>query len=60
MGVRVVTRYTDEQLLAAIHLALRARDMRAVAAGIRVLAVQAPEAAQAILDALNIARVVTS
>lgn len=48
-----MSEYSDEQLLDGIDRALQARDMEAVAALLRVLAVQAPEQAQAILDAVN-------
>ncbi|NUS59172.1 MAG: hypothetical protein HOV66_30590 [Streptomycetaceae bacterium] len=51
--------YTDEQLLDGIHAALDERDMAAAAGLIRLLAVQNPGAAQAILDAVELARTVT-
>lgn len=46
---------STETLLRLINLALKAGDMRAVAAGLRVLAVQSPHDAQAILDTLALA-----
>lgn len=51
--------YSDEQLLDGIERALDAGDMAAAAGLIRLLAVQNPEAAQDILDALELARTVT-
>jgi hypothetical protein len=47
----MTTAHDDEQLLDGISAALAARDMPAAAALIRRLAVQAPDKAQAILDA---------
>jgi hypothetical protein len=51
--------YTTEQLLDGVHRALEARDMEAVAALLRRLAVQSPHDAQAVLDMLEFAKVVT-
>ena len=50
---------TSDQLLAGIHRALKARDFEGVAALLRILAVQDPHAAQAVLDALSIAQAVS-
>lgn len=47
-----MARYTDEQVLTAISAALQARDMPAVVDLLRVLAVQAPDKAQVIYDAI--------
>jgi hypothetical protein len=47
--------YTTDQLLAALDLALKARDMPAVADLLRALAVQSPHDAQAVMDMLEIA-----
>lgn len=48
--------FTDEQILGAIHEALTARDMPAVADLITRLAVQAPRKAQLILDTVTTGR----
>jgi hypothetical protein len=48
--------YSREDLLAAIELALKERDMPAVVALLKPLAVVAPHDAQAILDAVQIAQ----
>jgi hypothetical protein len=53
-----VSGYSNEQLLAAIEAALKARDFEAVGDFLRVLAVQSPHDAQAVLDALAIAQAV--
>lgn len=44
--------YTDDQILEAISAALAAHDMPAAAGLIRLLAIQAPDKAQAIYDAV--------
>lgn len=48
-----MSEYSDDELLDGIGRALRARDLEAVAALLRVLAVQAPAKAQAVLDAAH-------
>lgn len=45
-----MSEFTDEQILGAISRAIEAHDMPAVAALLRVLAVQAPDKAQQIYD----------
>jgi hypothetical protein len=56
MDRSVNAEYTSDEILLAIHLALVNRDMPAVAALTRRLATLDPDAAQAILDTLDIAR----
>jgi hypothetical protein len=52
-----MTEYSDNDLLIAIHRAIEAGDFEAVAAFMRVLAVQNPRAAQDILDVVELAKV---
>jgi hypothetical protein len=47
---------TTDELVDSIYAALQARDMLGAAAGLRVLAVQSPQDAQAILDVLEMVR----
>jgi hypothetical protein len=47
---------TTEELLQFIHAALDAGDMPAVVAGVRILAVQSPRDAEAILDVLSLVK----
>lgn len=44
--------FTDDQILEAVSRAIKAHDMPAVASLIRALALQAPDKAQAIYDAV--------
>jgi hypothetical protein len=47
-----MSEYSDDQILTAISNAIAAHDMPAVASLIQVLAVQAPDKAQQIYDAV--------
>lgn len=51
-------KYSTEQLLEGIRRAVEARDFDAVAAILRLLAVQDPHAAQAVLDTVSMAAAV--
>lgn len=57
---RRTERYTDGDLLTAIHLAISAGDFEAVAAILRVLAVQNPQAAQDVLNIIEVAKVINA
>jgi hypothetical protein len=48
--------FTTDEVLAAIHAALKARDMPAVVGLLHVLAVKDPAAAEAILAVIDLAR----
>jgi hypothetical protein len=50
-------RYSDGDLLTAIHLAISAHDFEAVSAFLHVLAVQNPRAAQDVMDIVELAKV---
>lgn len=50
------TDYTPAQIMAAISAALKAHDMEAAAALVRLLAVKDPVSAQMILDAVEVLR----
>jgi hypothetical protein len=50
----VSERPTPEQLVAIINTALRAGDMKAVDAALRLLAVYAPRVAQDVLDTIDL------
>lgn len=50
-----MAQYTDDQLLEAISLALKARAFDAVIGLLFMLAIQAPDKAQAILDTIKAA-----
>lgn len=50
-----MSEYSTRQLLDVIREALEVGDMRGVAAGLRMLAVQSPRDAEAILAALDVA-----
>lgn len=52
--------WTDDELLAAIIRALQAKDMPAVVSLLHVLAVQAPNLTQAILDAIGLTKAAIS
>jgi hypothetical protein len=51
--VNFTTKYTDDQICDAIALAIKEGDLSAAASLIRLLAVQAPQKAQDILDAVT-------
>jgi hypothetical protein len=51
-----VTTRLAEDLIGAIGVAIRRRDMKGAAALVRMLAIEDPDAAQRILDVLDVAR----
>lgn len=52
--------FTSEQILDAIAEAIRARDLDAVPGLVALLAIQDPAAAQAVLDTVEAARMLTA
>jgi hypothetical protein len=49
-----VNEFTDDQLMEMIRRSLAAHDWRGVEAGLRVLAVQSPRDAEAILEVIKL------